>query len=118
MSKADTIINPQDSIHAICTIYRNFALKNKALYEAIQPAMNRRSAKFQKSAQKLLETILVYVMKLKINKKDQIHVLRSLRSLIHGFIELERQGGFRMKEDLDKSFQYLIQIFIEGVVRV
>jgi len=80
--------------------------------------MNRRSAKFQKSAQKLLETILVYVMKLKINKKDQIHVLRSLRSLIHGFIELERQGGFGMKEDLDKSFQYLIQIFIEGVVRV
>lgn len=118
LNQVDNQGNPQNTIYEICIIYRNFALKNKALYESIQPAMTRRSPKFQESAKELLETILSFVTRLKINKKDYIHAVRSLRSLMHGFIELERQGGFGMKEDLDKSFQYLVKIFTEGVMKV
>ena len=107
--------NPKKELFEACLVYRNYALEHKALYDAIQPAMNRRSKEFQNVATLLLESIIPFVFALKVPKKNLIHAVRSLRSLLHGFIELERQGGFGMPEDINDSFKMLIKIYTEGI---
>lgn len=107
--------NPEKALYDACEIYRGFAREHSGLYDAIQPAMLRRSPEFQKAAIALLESIFPLVSALGIEKKNLIHATRSLRSLLHGFIDLERKGGFGMPTDIDISFKFLVRNYIQGL---
>ena len=42
---------------------------------------------------------------------DDIHAIRGLRALMHGFVSLEAAGGFAMPLDLDESYRRLVAGF-------
>ncbi len=44
-----------------------------------------------------------------------IHVVRALRSYLHGFVDLERRGGFGMPQKLEVSFERGLQMIIDGI---
>ncbi len=46
---------------------------------------------------------------------ETLHVIRGLRSLLHGFVDLETAGGFGMALDRDESFRRLLNVFVRGV---
>ncbi len=46
---------------------------------------------------------------------EAVHVVRMLRSVVHGFVTLEGSGGFGLSVDLDESFRRLLQVFILGL---
>lgn len=46
---------------------------------------------------------------------DAIHVIRALRSLVHGFVDLEINGGFGMPIDIDDSFDRAIDLFVSSL---
>jgi len=95
--------------------YRRFALENPGLYAAFQKTHVNRSTAVQLEAKKILDLIFRMLLEINIKKKDLISAARALRSCIHGFITLEKSGGFGMPEDLNKSFSYMIKIFIRGM---
>ncbi len=47
---------------------------------------------------------------------NAVPVIRSLRSALHGFVTLEAGGGFGMPDDVDDSFDLLIDVVIAGVL--
>lgn len=102
---------PSKKIAAACAIYRRFALDHPTYYQSLQPAMARRSPAFQQAAGRLLETIHPLVTGLGVPKKNLVHAVRTLRSMLHGFVELERSGGFGMPVDTEESFQHLVRSF-------
>lgn len=103
------------ALYAMAREYRNFALQNPGLYAAFQKTHVNRSPVVQNEAKKLLELIFNQLTGLSIKKQDLVHAARSLRSCLHGFIALERSGGFGMPGDLDKSFDYMIKNWMRGV---
>lgn len=115
LAPAMEIHSPQQALRAACDIYRGFARKKPGLYGALQPAMARRSAEFQVAATELLKTIFSLVGALGVKKDDLVHAVRALRSLLHGFAELESIGGFGMPEDIEVSFRYQIDVYIRGL---
>ena len=41
-----------------------------------------------------------------------MHVIRGLRSALHGFVDLEITGGFGLPEDVEASFALLVEVFV------
>jgi hypothetical protein len=50
-----------------------------------------------------------------IDGDDAVHVVRALRSYLHGFVDLERRGGFGMPQKLETSFEIGLELFTEGI---
>ena len=46
---------------------------------------------------------------------EEIHALRGLRSLVHGFAALEMRGALKHPVDREASFAWLIEMFIAGL---
>lgn len=44
-----------------------------------------------------------------------LHLVRGLRSILHGFTSIEQMGGFGLPLDLDQSFTILLDTYIKGI---
>ena len=49
--------------------------------------------------------------------EDAIHAVRAVRSALHGFVTLEREGGFGIPLSLDQSFATLVGMIEAGLDR-
>jgi AcrR family transcriptional regulator len=107
--------NPQRAIHSACLAYREFAHAHPGLYASLQPAMARRGKEFQAVAASLLKIIFLLVTALGVKKADLVHAVRSLRAMLHGFIEIESVGGFGMPEDVEASFRYHVELYATAI---
>ena len=72
---------------------------------------------WQTIAQQILDIVQAVLAPYKLSEEDAIHAIRSLRSIVHGFVSLEVAGGFGMPVDLDASFHWLINLFVTGLER-
>jgi AcrR family transcriptional regulator len=50
-----------------------------------------------------------------LDPADEVHALRMLRSVLHGFATLEVSGGFQMGTDVDESFAWMIDFLDRGL---
>ena len=66
-------------------------------------------------ALQLVEVLQAVLAHYRLSQEESIHAIRSLRSIVHGFVSLEAAGGFGMPIDLDASFDWLIALFIAGL---
>jgi AcrR family transcriptional regulator len=51
----------------------------------------------------------------RIDPGQEIHALRMLRSMLHGFATLEAAGGFQIGTDVDDSFNWIIDFIDNGL---
>jgi AcrR family transcriptional regulator len=51
----------------------------------------------------------------RIDPGQEIHALRMLRSMLHGFATLEASGGFQIGTDVDDSFNWIIDFIDHGL---
>ena len=51
----------------------------------------------------------------RLDAADEIHALRMLRSILHGFATLEVSDGFQMSTDVDDSFLWMIDFLDQGL---
>jgi AcrR family transcriptional regulator len=51
----------------------------------------------------------------RIEPGQEIHALRMLRSVLHGFATLEAAGGFQIDTDVDDSFTWIIDFIDRGL---
>ena len=50
-----------------------------------------------------------------LDPDQEIHALRTLRSILHGFATLEAAGGFQIDADVDDSFTWCINFLDHGL---
>ncbi|WP_393077156.1 TetR-like C-terminal domain-containing protein [Streptomyces sp. LN704] len=51
----------------------------------------------------------------RIDPDQQIHALRMLRTVLHGYASLEAAGGFQFATDIDDSFTWMIDFIDHGL---
>ena len=51
----------------------------------------------------------------RLDPDQEIHALRMLRSILHGFATLEAAGGFQIDTDVDDSFTWMIGFIDQGL---
>ncbi|HEY8528241.1 MAG TPA: WHG domain-containing protein [Paenibacillaceae bacterium] len=104
-----------EALRAMAEAYLAFARKHPGLYEATQRSLDRRDAEVEQAAAEAIEPVLRVLEAYGLQGEAAIHTVRGFRSLLHGFADIERQGGFGMEVDPDASFHLLVEIFLAGI---
>ncbi|MGD8193543.1 TetR/AcrR family transcriptional regulator [Herbiconiux sp. P18] len=65
--------------------------------------------------EKTLGSLSAVLRGYRLDAGDEIHALRMLRSLLHGFATLEAAGGFQLNTDVDDSFLWMIAFLDQGL---
>jgi AcrR family transcriptional regulator len=106
--------DPRNRLRAAAREYRRFARANPGLYGAIQISHVHRTAPVRCAAEEVLSLFFDLLRTLGVAECELVSAARSYRSALHGFVDLELAGGFGLPEDLDASFEYLVERWLAG----
>jgi len=104
-----------DALLAAARAYRAFAHAHPGRYEAMQRAAAATDEARQAAATALIAVLAGILRTWDLEGKDAIHAVRGLRSALHGFVDLERIGGFALDVPLDSSYEWLVRGFAAGL---
>ncbi|MBA2680053.1 MAG: WHG domain-containing protein [Ktedonobacteraceae bacterium] len=104
-----------EAVEVMAIAYRDFAHEHPGLYNAFQRAANPEDTALQEAQTEVLEIVLRVVAPSRSDRDSAIHTVRLIRSLMHGFVSLEIGGGFGFPQDIDETFQRLVQVMVQVV---
>lgn len=104
-----------EAVHAMSLAYVDFARCRPGVYETTLRAPEPENLGLQAASEQILEQIIGVLRYYQLGAEGELHAVRGLRSILHGFASLEHQGGFGMPLDLGSSLTRLINTFICGI---
>ncbi len=103
------------TITGLAGAYRRFALQHPGLYDALLPAPAPSDDPELASAMYVaVSTVSAALARSGLDASTE--AVRAFRSALHGFVMLERSGGFGLGGDLDESFSKLVRVVVSGLV--
>lgn len=107
-----------ETLRSMARAFRAFSQDHPGLYAAAQPAtsLDEDQALYE-AAPEAFDTVLAAVAALGLSADQQLHVIRSVRAALHGFISLESRPGFGPSDDVDQSFELMLDLLDGGVRR-
>jgi AcrR family transcriptional regulator len=104
-----------DAIRAFSYAYLSFARAHPGLYQAMQRAAAPDDKLLQEAGREVVGMAINALEGYGLRGDAAIHAVRVMRSVLHGFSSLEKQGGFGLPLDLDVTFRLLIDTFLDGI---
>jgi len=101
-----------DAVIALAHAHLAFAREHPGLYTATSQAASPDDSQWYEAGREVVEIALSVLAAYQLPHDEAIHAIRILRCLIHGFIELQAAGGFRLPQDVDETFQRLLDMFL------
>src|SRR5262249_62081025 len=82
---------------------------------ALFPAAPLRAPLLEASGRRLMNVLATVLERCGITRQGGLHAMRAIRAAAHGFASLEAAGGFGPAEDLDASYDLLVNSLITGL---
>ena len=105
-----------DALRAIAAADRRFALEHPGLYDSFLPAP--KPGEDDELYNALAEPVFLVahiLLDMGIPRDQAVHLIRALRALLHGFLDLEKTRGFGLPVDVDESFEAAVELIVRGV---
>ncbi|MDJ0923110.1 MAG: TetR/AcrR family transcriptional regulator [Acidimicrobiia bacterium] len=107
---------PRAAIRAAAHAYRTFATEHSGLYESLLPAVKPgEDDELYEAMAAPVRVLFEEFAELGVAEEEAVHIIRGLRAMLHGFVDLERKGGFGMPVDLDRSFHEAIDLMVDRI---
>jgi AcrR family transcriptional regulator len=103
------------AIRALAHAYRAFAHAHPGWYAASQAFSQFPDAAIAAAGDASVAVAVTVLAAYDLHADAALHAVRALRSMVHGFVDLELHGGFGLALDLDESYQRLVETFIGGL---
>jgi AcrR family transcriptional regulator len=104
-----------DAIISVCNAYFELAKAHPGVYQSIQ-WYNKNKDKETEEALASIKTLITKILNIEPTQEAKAaHVLRIFRSMVHGFALLESNDGFGHLDSVKASFNYGIQLLIDGM---
>ncbi|NNC92799.1 MAG: WHG domain-containing protein [Acidimicrobiia bacterium] len=100
------------ALRAIAKEFRVYAATHPGLYELTVQARPD-DEEYAKASMRPVEPVIAILRGYDLDEKEAIHAARTLRAALHGFVSLERIGGFGLDVDPDESFAWLVESLAE-----
>ncbi|MCT2537491.1 WHG domain-containing protein [Aquibacillus koreensis] len=110
-------ISGDERVIALSKGYLNFARNHPGLYESTLAAPNAQDKEIYEAANKIVQLAVQTIKHYNFTKEEELHVVRGLRSLLHGFSSLEKANGFGIPIKLNHSFDYIMTTYLKGMKR-
>jgi AcrR family transcriptional regulator len=99
-----------DALGALADAYRSYAHEHPGLYEASVVAPEPGDAEHVQASEEILAVVTAVLAGYEIAGDRAVDAIRAIRAALHGYVTLERGGGYRMSRDLDWSYQCLVAV--------
>ena len=107
-----------DALRALAWSWRDYAHQHPGRYSALQVGPDPddpAAAEHRDTAAEVVRLAAAVLRGFDLPDDRMVDAVRTVRSAIHGFVGLELDGGFRLPEDLDRSFDVLVDMLVAGV---
>jgi AcrR family transcriptional regulator len=105
----------EDGIRAVAVAFRTYATEHPGRYAATVRAPTGGDKEAEHVARRALTPIVAVLAGWGIEGDEAIHLVRVIRSALHGFVSLELGGGFGIPLQVDRSFDLLIDSLIAAI---
>lgn len=105
-----------DALAAAAQAMRTYVKEHPGRYAAITSARpTGPDDPFAQASRRALTALTAVLRGYDLPPEQEIHALRMLRSVLHGFVTLEVSTGFRYDTDVDDSFAWLVGFIDHGL---
>ncbi|MFI2296496.1 TetR/AcrR family transcriptional regulator [Isoptericola sp. NPDC019571] len=107
-----------DALRALARAWRDYARAHPGRYAAVQLAPDPdapEDAVHRAAGARVVALVGAVLHGFGLPDDRTIDAVRVVRAGVHGFVALELSGGFRLPEDLDRSFDALVDMLVAGV---
>jgi AcrR family transcriptional regulator len=102
-----------DALRAVAGAYRDYAHAHPGTYEAMQVAFDR--PENLAAGGEVVGLLLAVLDGYGLAGDAAVHAVRAVRAALHGFVSLERQGGFGLPLSLQTSYDTLVTMLDTGL---
>lgn len=117
-SRATVGLSGPDAVRAVAHAWRGYALAHPGRYAAAQVGPDPAEPEQDEHRAAAAESVAVAVATLRgfdLPEEGVVDAVRAVRSAVHGFVTLELGDGFRMPQDVDRSFDALVDMLVAGI---
>ncbi|HEY3992494.1 MAG TPA: WHG domain-containing protein [Ktedonobacteraceae bacterium] len=107
-----------EAIFALADAFRDYARQTPGRYSLTLQAPAPDDEEWQELGRQSVGVAIAVLTPYNLGEERTIHAIRSLRSIVQGFISLEMAGGFAMAIGVDVSFHWLVQLYADGLERI
>ncbi len=100
------------AVIALAYALHDFAREHPGLYEATARAPEGADPEWQSAGTEVVDIGARALSAYHLSSADALHTIRILRSIVHGFVSLDRAGGFALPLDTDETFRRLIDVVL------
>jgi AcrR family transcriptional regulator len=104
-----------DALLALAEAYRAFAARRPGAYAATLRAPDPGDEEHAAAADAILQVVLAVLAGYGLDGDDAIDAVRGLRALMHGFVAIEAAGGYKLPQDLGRSYRRLVTTYGEAL---
>ncbi|HZG55240.1 TetR/AcrR family transcriptional regulator [Paenibacillus sp.] len=104
-----------DAVFALGEAYVGFVRARPGLYEAVFRTPPASDADLAAASGAVVEVCVRVMRSYGRGEEETLHLIRGLRSLLHGFASIEQAGGFGLPLDLDESLRTVLSTFLAGI---
>ncbi|MGN7312280.1 TetR/AcrR family transcriptional regulator [Alkalicoccobacillus gibsonii] len=108
-------VSKEEAVKQFSYAYVTFAKEHPGLYEATSRAAEEENVELKQAQEQIVLVILRVLEAFDLENDHAIHVIRMLRSMLHGFVTLEQGQGFGLPYDLDQTLEVMIRTFLKGL---
>jgi AcrR family transcriptional regulator len=108
----------EDALRALGHAIRAFATERPGLYAATQVAPHADDAGDSEqlaAAADAVEIVAAVLRGFGLPEAMLVPAVRTVRSAVHGFVDLSAHAGFGLPDDLDRSFDTLLDVLVAGL---
>ena len=106
-----------DALRAVAGAYRGYALDHPGRYEASVRAPAPGDDEHARAAADAVGVLAAVLRAWELEGADAVHAVRGIRGALHGFVTVERMGGFAMAVSVDESFERLVAVLAAGLAQ-
>jgi AcrR family transcriptional regulator len=103
------------AVLALAQSYREFATEHPGLYEIMMKPIDKADAELENARLEVVRIARACLVGYSLSEDDEWHVIRAIRSVVHGFVSLECDGHFERPIDENESFRRLIGMIVDGI---
>lgn len=104
-----------EAVISMCQAYRGFAREHKGLYEVMQWYNMFQSERHLKATEGVINVMMKVLDGYGLDTRQKVHIIRMVRSFLHGFASLESHSGYGSKFSVDDTFEFALTTIIHGI---
>ena len=105
-----------DALTAAAQALRTYVLEHPGRYAALNSARPAGPEDpFLAASQRAMSPLSAVLRGYDLPPAQEIHALRMLRSMLHGYVTLQVSSGFQLDTDVDDSFSWMVDFIDHGL---